>query len=491
MNPPLRVIPRNRLLALLAVLLAAGFLATSLSSYEVSHQAIRNAIISQELPLTSTTIYSEIQKDLVRPILISSTMANDTFLRDWLLGGEKDVTAIAHYLTEIKERYGAFSSFLVSERSGRYYTGAGILKRIDATEPRDAWYSRVRQLTEPYEINVDPDLANRDALTIFINYRVLDFNGRFIGATGIGLTVDAVRHLITEYQSRFQRTIYFVDRHGRLVLFGNSSNRRPTDLHTAPGLGEQIDVILARKSGSYEYQADDTNYLLNVNYIPELKWYLFVEKAETAAMAEIRRTLLINLAIWLLVTVVVVGLAYVILSRYQSRIEEMATIDKLSGLLNRHAFDVLAEQFLAERRRSGRPLSILLIDIDRFKTINDRFGHHVGDRVLCEVARRLRNELRQSDIAVRWGGDELLILLKDCDAPTAATVAEKLRTCIADHPFATTETPLDLSVSIGVAEHRPDEACDQTIARADTALYEAKSLGRNRVGVTTTTTEGA
>jgi hypothetical protein len=189
-----------------------------------------DAIVAQELPLTSSNIYSEIQKDLVRPVLISSTMAHDTFVREWVIAGEQDPEAMARYLREIKTRYGAFSSFFVSERSGRYYTGDGILKQVSPTAPRDAWYYRVRTLQDPYELNVDLDLANQDAMTIFINYRVFDFDGNFLGVTGVGLTVDAVRRLIEDYQQRFQRTLYFVDAEGKIVLFGILSGRTETDL---------------------------------------------------------------------------------------------------------------------------------------------------------------------------------------------------------------------------------------------------------------------
>src|SRR3569623_495830 len=97
-----RIIKRQRLLLWQRLLLAAGFFATSLFSYYVSKQAILNAIVAQELPLTSSNIYSDIQKDLVRPVLISSPMAHDTILRDWVVGGEQAVGAMVRYLQEIK-----------------------------------------------------------------------------------------------------------------------------------------------------------------------------------------------------------------------------------------------------------------------------------------------------------------------------------------------------------------------------------------------------
>lgn len=482
MTQPIRLFDRRRLLLLVSLLLFSGFFATTLFGYFVSKQAIRDAIIGQDLPLTSSNIYSEIQKDLVRPVLISSTMAHDTFLRDWVLGGETDVSPMARYLREVKERYGAFSSFFVSERSAAYYTGDGLLKRVSPDEPRDAWYYRVRDMKVPYEINVDPDLANADALTIFINYRVFDFAGNYIGATGIGLTVDAVRKLIAEYQQRYQRTIYFVDAQGRVVVFGNQTARAP-ELRNAPGLGPLVDRILAEKSGSYQYSADGDNHILNVNYLPELKWYLFVEQNEALALAGIRRTLFINLFISLAVTLVVLFLTHLALLRYQKRMEDLATTDKLTGLLNRQAFTLFIDRLMADYRRHPRATSVLLADVDNFKDINDRHGHLVGDHVLHDVAQRLQDGLRESDIAVRWGGEEFLLVLRGCDLTEAEHIAEKLRQAVAEQSFAAGSQALAVTISIGVAEYDGSEPIEQWINRADGGLYAAKHGGRNRVGV--------
>jgi diguanylate cyclase (GGDEF)-like protein len=474
------IFDRRQLILILWVLLTTGFMAISVIGYQVSKHAIRDAIIAQDLPLTSSNIYSEIQKDLVRPVLISSTMANDTFVRDWVLRGEKNPREMARYLKEVKERFGAFSSFFVSEKTSNYYTGEGLLKRVSSFEPRDAWYYRVRGLSEHYEINVDPDLANQDALTIFINYRVYDYDGRYIGVTGIGLTVDAVRQLVADYQQRFRRTIYFVDTRGQVVDFANQS-QHVTDLSKVPGLGPQIERILSEKRGSYQYEADGDNYILHVNYLPELKWFLFVEQNESAALADIRKTLYLSLAISLIVTLVVVFLIHLALMRYQWRLEEMASTDKLTSLLNRHAFSILIVKLLAEYRRDPKPISVLMVDIDRFKAINDQHGHQTGDLVLAGVAKALQSGLRESDLAIRWGGEEFLLVLKGCDLAEAQRIAENLRQTVMAAPLSAAGKPLSVTVSIGVSQFDGSESADQLVNRADTALYGAKAAGRNRV----------
>lgn len=476
----LQISDRRSLILLLSLVLSAGFFATTLFGYFVSKEAIRSAIIGQDLPLTSSNIYSEIQKDLVRPVLISSTMAHDTFLREWVLRGEKDDKELARYLAEIKLRNKAFSSFFVSEKTGNYYTGDGAFKQVSETEPRDAWYYRVRNMRDDYEINVDPDLANNDKLTIFINYRVSDFAGQYIGATGIGLTVDSVRRLIQEYQARFQRTIYFADASGRVVLHGGLRGQVP-DLRSRPGLAAILDRILAERSGSFQFRDAGDNHILNVNYVSELKWYLFVEQNEDVSLAGIRQTLYVNLAISLAVTLVVIFLTYLALGHYQSKIEEMASTDKLTGLLNRHAFSILIDKLMANYRRNPQAITVLLADVDHFKSINDRYGHRVGDEVLTSLAHRLRSTLRAADFAVRWGGEEFLMVLPGCAAEEGRQIAEKLRLAVAESTPCPGTPSIRISISVGVAQLDGNESTDHTVSRADAALYAAKTAGRNRV----------
>ena len=137
----------------------------------MSRASLRSEISLNALPLTSDNIYSEIQHDLLRPVFVSSLMATDTFLRDWVIGGEVGDQSITKYLKEIQTTYNAFTSFFVSEKTRTYYHADGILKKVSPTEPRDIWYFRVRDLKDDYEINVDPDLANKDAMTIFKTFR--------------------------------------------------------------------------------------------------------------------------------------------------------------------------------------------------------------------------------------------------------------------------------------------------------------------------------
>lgn len=484
-----RLYNRQRLMLVLGLLLCAGFMVTSLLSYVVSRNAIRSSIIDLELPLTSDNIYTEIQKDLVRPIFISSMMASDTFLRDWVLHGEKNADQITRYLKEVQQRYGAFTSFFVSDKTATYYQTQGILKKMNPQDAHDVWYYQVRNIDAPYRIDVDSDQANGNRLTIFINYKVFDYEQHLLGVVGVGLTMEAVHEFIADYQQRYRRNIYFVDRKGNIVLFGNRSSRNEKTLAEIAGLKELAPEILHGKDGSFHYVNDGREHLLNVRFIPELNWYLFVETREDEALAGIRQTLYINLALCLGITALVLFILHLVLKRYQGRLEKMAVTDKLTGLYNRQAFELLIQQTLAEQVRSPQPLSVLMMDIDHFKAINDRLGHLCGDALLKALTPVLRQCLRQSDLAFRWGGEEYLILLKGNASMDATGVAEKLREAVAHHPFHLEggDGIEHITLSIGVAERQPAEAVDSLIARADHALYSAKSSGRNRVMVAAAT----
>ena len=169
--------------------------------------------------------------------------------------------------------------------------------------------------------------------------------------------------------------------------------------------------------------------------------------------------------------------------RALNRLESEALHDPQTGLLNRRGLETSLSRMLALAHRSNSPVSLLLADIDHFKSINDRYGHHMGDVALQLVVTTARRVLkRQSDFAARFGGDEFAILLLDTDLAGARMVAEKLRKAVAEQPIAVGENSIDITLSIGVSlvpSSEPDLIA--ALARADQGLYLAKSRGRNQV----------
>ncbi len=160
-----------------------------------------------------------------------------------------------------------------------------------------------------------------------------------------------------------------------------------------------------------------------------------------------------------------------------------STLDGLTGLLNRLALDMRLQQEMARWKRQGHPLSVIMLDVDHFKQVNDKFGHQTGDRVLCELARRMAVVARESDIVARYGGEEFVLVLPDTNLEQARIVAGKLRETVARLKFRYEQNPVPVTISAGVAQVRRDEDMNAVMSRVDQALYRAKEGGRNRVMV--------
>ena len=162
---------------------------------------------------------------------------------------------------------------------------------------------------------------------------------------------------------------------------------------------------------------------------------------------------------------------------------ELAVTDGLTGLYNRRYLDNHMRQLVDRAVTRGRPLSICVTDIDRFKSVNDTYGHDAGDEVLRELSRRIRQTVRGADLACRMGGEEFVVVMPETDAAMAEMVAERLRASIETTPFTIADRALTLSItaSLGLATLRSDETPDSFLKRADEALYLAKRTGRNKV----------
>ncbi|EXI80611.1 MAG: putative diguanylate cyclase YdaM [Candidatus Accumulibacter appositus] len=159
-------------------------------------------------------------------------------------------------------------------------------------------------------------------------------------------------------------------------------------------------------------------------------------------------------------------------------LEQVASTDKLTGIWNRRRLEDCVRREMERFQRYKHPLSLLVIDVDFFKTINDRYGHGTGDRVLQLLSTQLQDGLRGADSLARWGGEEFVILCPDTNKATATTLAERLRAQVANASFPEIGR---LTISIAVAECEADESWAEWFQRADEALYRAKAEGRNRV----------
>ncbi len=255
-----------------------------------------------------------------------------------------------------------------------------------------------------------------------------------------------------------------------------------------PAVGE-----LVRKgeiSGTFHARSsqDGVARLYSYRRVPDYPLHITVGRASSEYFAHWRRDmavvgmLAVVLAIVAVSSAVMVHRAWSSQRRAASVLEAQAHTDALTGLANRRRFFEVGESELLRARRYGTPLSVLMLDIDHFKDVNDAHGHSAGDRVLQSLSRTCLEVMRTVDVAGRVGGEEFAILLPETGLEGAVEVAERLRVAIAKSAVARDEgAPIRYTVSIGVAALDGNSNLDTLVSQSDTALYDAKRGGRNRV----------
>jgi diguanylate cyclase (GGDEF)-like protein len=460
-----------------------GFLITSLVSYFVALNELRNNILEQDLPLSVDNIYYDMREELHRPIFISSLMASDTFLRDWVMEGENEPERMVRFLENIKVKYNTLTSFFISDKSHIYYDPSGKKSLLNQSGKVDAWYFRVKNLNEDYEVNIDVDYRNSKLLTVFINHKVEDFNGEFIGVAGVGLEVDVAKAFIDDSSHRFKHHIYFLDRTGDVKLSSSNSNKNITNIRQFLPMKDLAEDILSGEKGIYEYQYHGHTHYVTARHVDDFNWIILVEKSDKDSKESMFNALAINILICIVIIVVVVSSTNFTIGFYQRELEVMAHEDKLTGVYNRHAFDMLLKETLQLDEREQTVSSIVLFDIDYFKKINDQHGHLVGDEILVMVAKKIKASLRKVDVICRWGGEEFLVLLKHTSSEQAIVVAEQVREQVAKCQYKMAKQTISVTISGGVSSFQPYDTAQSMLSRADKALYDSKNSGRNRVTI--------
>jgi diguanylate cyclase (GGDEF)-like protein len=464
-----------RFAAVLAAILVFAFVATGVINYQVSRESVRREIITSGLPLTRDNIYSEITASLVQPLYVSSTMASDAFLRRWAEQGEQDGDIIRSYLTDIRRRYGYASVFFVSTRTSTYYHQDGILKQVSRDDSHDVWFYRFIDSGLEHDLDVDTNEAANNSLAVFVNCRVVDEGGATIGVTGVALEMDAVAGLLARAQQRYQRRVFLVDSQGLVQAHPDRSMIEKAHIADLPGLKDVADEVLGGRGAPLDltYRGRHGTVLLTSRYLPELDWFLLVEQDEAGAMVGARRSLVITLLIGVIASVVIAAAGAATAGYFQRRMRLFAVTDELTGAHNRSAFEERFADAQARFARRRETFCVILMDLDRFKQVNDTLGHQAGDSALKTLAGIVNKQIRATDVLSRWGGDEFAVLV-GCGLADAVEVANRIRLEAAGAFAAHGAT-----VSAGIAEHRDGGSLDDLMRRADQALYRAKDAGRN------------
>lgn len=469
-----------KIIIIITTLLLILSVTISIANYIVSLKSTQVHLKTQSLPLSVDNIYTEIQKHLIEPYLVSSMMANDTFLKDWILQGEKDVKNISKYLDSIKNKYEMLTTFLVSEKSKKYYTHNGYLENIKKGNPTNQWYFDFRDIPKSHEINLDFNNNFTNTLIMFINFKIYDDNYNFIGSTGIGLEISYIDEMLRMFKKNYHLNIYFLNEDGKIVLTRQGANA-PRHLNDIPDLKVFKDKIISKDTEIIEYTKNNEDYILKTKYIPELDIYLVVEANLKDFVKEATNIFYINLALSLSFTFIFALIIMFVLRKYHYKLERLADFDSLTQIPNRRNFNQQFKKLLALYKKDERPICLLFMDIDNFKTINDELGHQIGDDVLIQTAQILNKSIRKTDLLSRWGGEEFVIAFVNTHINDAHTITQKIKESIEKNEALKETVGYNITASFGLTACNTNDTIDSSILRADKAMYEAKQHGKNRV----------
>ncbi len=475
---------KNKVVLLVPVLILLLSFGLSIANYWSAFEQTRKQLSENSLPLSTDNIYTDIQKVIIEPSLISSMMSNDTFVRDWLKHDEHDTQKIVKYLDSIKNKYGFSDTFLVSSATKKYYTCDGMLETLSPNKEDNGWYFRFSKQPTRYEINIDNNELIDNKLLLFFNYKIYDENDDLLGIVGVIFKASYISEMFTRFREYYQLRVFLMDKEGHIRLSekGISGSDKFPEKEKLAG---EVAEFLKDRSIVTEYQYDSKDYLVKSKYIDELGLYLVVAAELSQFTGSLQKQLLVNLGISLLITIVIILLILRTISVYTKQLNNYAHYDALTGLPNRRSFNENLRKIWLLHQRDRREKSLVFFDIDDFKSINDTYGHPVGDMVLIRIAELLRDQVRESDYMSRWGGEEFSLLLIDSSLEDSKNVAEKLRASIEKDSRLRDIEPKGITASFGLTAFDFEDSLNDILFRSDKALYEAKNAGKNCVEIYT------
>jgi len=450
-----------------------------------AYQDLAEKHLENILSLADVDISNHIENSITKPVMVSRTMANDEFLKKWLLqesdhvGDDTYLMQLYRYLKAYQEKYGYTTVFCVSAQTGNYYYQDGLNKTIARGDEHDIWYYNFTESGHEFDLEVDTNEANGNNVTIFVNFRVEDNDGRLLGVIGVGLQVSIIEDTIHSYENDYGMSVNIINMGGSKNSFtGNTAVFITEDeLEERTGIKEEIELNKSDEPKLQWFTEGNERKCLISQYNETLDWYLVLEKDTNSISSAFQERIKSNIVFMLISLVACIMVTTTVFINYNQRIIKIENMDELTGLPNRKLFSKQYPTFVRKHRE--RKKTLFMFDIDHFKSINDTYGHMFGNTILTMVGEELRNAINGYGIAARWGGDEFLGVL----AVNPEEAEQILGRFMDSLKSEGKEESYRVTVSVGISEINEKLGMDQMIKKVDETLYHSKESGRNRISI--------
>lgn len=483
----------------IGVILMFFMLAVTFYHFEVARHILKDRVFQHELRLLIENHALKVENRIDTAIDISSSMANNTFLKEWLMQEIGNEQKIAEYLMGIKKAYGASTAFLVSESTLSVYSEKGFSKVLEPENPHDNWYEEIKLYGGNYFI--DPGLdQDHKILSLFVDYKVKNSKGDLLGVTGVGLRLNGVIDMVEDFVIGQQGRIFFADREGKILLHKDRKLIEEGTLKSYPSTREIAREILKNRNGTYIHEIDNRGMMVASYYIKEMGWHMVLELSKEELLNDIYDGLIYNLLVGVLVTLLLIYFvtrafsmtmvkpiltlrdavmnvkernfkAYVDLDR-DDEIGELAhsfndmtitingyihekvarlTTDELTGLPNRN-------KLLDDLKKHACPV-VAILDIDLFAQVNNLYGHEIGDKVLLRMRDLIQSLITTEEFSLyKLENDEFGILANHTreNLEGLQQVFHDLQKILDSVPFECSGYSIYITSTMGLAVDRED-----------------------------------
>ena len=469
---------------IIIIAIVAGFSAIVYKDTR-SYQDLAENQLESVVNLADINISKQIDSSMSKPVMVSKTMANDEFLKAWLLDEPKNsgnsayLNELYNYLKAYQAKYSYTTIFCVSAQSGNYYYQGGFNKTLSEKDAHDIWYYNFLGSGKEYDLEVDTNEADNNDVTLFINFRVEGSDGKLFGVIGVGLKINLIEDTIHSYTQNYGLSVYIINHGGSENSFSGNTDTfiNEKDLSERTGIKEHIVLNKSEKSEIQWFTSGNERKCLITKYNDTLGWFLVLEMKTDSISSVFQDRITQNILFMLISLAACIVVTTAVFLNYNQRMLRIANTDDLTGLYNRKMFLKQYNAFV--RKHRAQRSTLFMLDIDHFKQVNDTYGHIFGNAVLAMVGEKLQSAIGEYGLASRWGGDEFLGIM-----PVGqAEALERLSKLMDSLKTADRESPHCVTVSIGIAEISGKSTSEQMIKKVDEALYKSKKNGRNRITI--------